>query len=182
MKNESKSDSQITMVCNDCLIEKPIDQFRPYTKKRKNKVYHSRIKSCRPCENKQRRERVKKNPEKTRESYKRYYQKNKSNPLFYLKKIARHHVYAALKKNSSTKKQKTEKYIGCTIEFLKEHIEKQFDNQMTWENYGSYWHIDHIIPLGLATTESELIQLLHYTNLQPLEASANILKAMKLDY
>jgi hypothetical protein len=182
MKNESKSDSQTTMACRCCLIKKPIDQFRKYKKKIKDKEHEFILKSCRPCENKQRKERTKKNPEKTKEMYKRYYEKNKSNPLFYLKKIARNHVYAALKKKSKTKRQKTEEYIGCTIEFLKEHIEKQFKDQMTWENYGSYWHIDHIIPLGLATTESELMQLLHYTNLQPLEASANILKAMKLDY
>jgi len=46
---------------------------------------------------------------------------------------------------------------------------------MTWENYGKYngdlnhgWDIDHIIPVCSAKTTEEVIELNHYTNLQPL--------------
>lgn len=46
---------------------------------------------------------------------------------------------------------------------------------MTWDNYGIYngtlnygWDIDHIKPTSLANTEQEIIELNHYTNLQPL--------------
>jgi len=62
------------------------------------------------------------------------------------------------------------------IEQLKEHLEKQFDENMTWDNYGE-WHIDHIIPLSSANTEEEMYKLCHYTNLQPLWAIDNIIKA-----
>jgi hypothetical protein len=37
---------------------------------------------------------------------------------------------------------------------------------MSWDNLGE-WHIDHIIPLASANTEKEMIDLCHYTNLQP---------------
>lgn len=39
-----------------------------------------------------------------------------------------------------------ERTIGITFFELKEHLEKQFDDIMKWENYGSYWVIDKIIP------------------------------------
>ena len=44
---------------------------------------------------------------------------------------------------------------------------------MTLDNHGTYWEIDHIIPLATATTEEDIIRLNHYTNLQPLEAYYN---------
>ena len=60
---------------------------------------------------------------------------------------------------------------------FKKYIKAMFyDNadgrHMTWENYGE-WHIDHKIPLASAKTESELISLCHYTNLQPLCSKVN---------
>ena len=46
---------------------------------------------------------------------------------------------------------------------------------MNWSNHGKYngefnfgWDIDHIIPISSAKSEEEIIQLNHYTNLQPL--------------
>ena len=39
---------------------------------------------------------------------------------------------------------------------------------MTWDNYGSYWSIDHICPCNQAQTEEELIKLQHHKNLRPM--------------
>jgi hypothetical protein len=50
---------------------------------------------------------------------------------------------------------------------------------MTWDNYGE-WHIDHIIPLSSAKTESELIDLFNYKNTQPLWAKDNLSKGNRL--
>jgi len=78
------------------------------------------------------------------------------------------------------KTNKTFNIIGCTPEFLKEYIENQFTEGMTWENHGQFgWHIDHIIPLSSVKTEEELYPLFHYTNLQPLWWLDNIKKGTK---
>lgn len=61
------------------------------------------------------------------------------------------------------------------------HMEKQFTKEMTWENYGSYWHIDHIIPLS-AFNLDEMDEAWALPNLRPFHAVANIKKADKLLY
>ena len=50
---------------------------------------------------------------------------------------------------------------------------------MSWDNRIE-WHLDHIIPISLATTEEEIIKLNHYTNFQPLWAEENIRKGNKV--
>lgn len=71
--------------------------------------------------------------------------------------------------------------IGCSLEELKNHLEKQFKVGMTWNNWSLFgWHIDHIIPLSSAKTESEMIKLCHYTNLQPLRAEENHKKGSRI--
>jgi hypothetical protein len=86
-----------------------------------------------------------------------------------------------LKSRKIYKTNKTFEIVGCTPEFLKEHLEKQFKEGMSWENYGLYgWHIDHIIPLSSSKTEEKIHQLSHYTNLQPLWAEDNLKKGNKI--
>jgi hypothetical protein len=84
-----------------------------------------------------------------------------------------------LKKSNITKKNKTFEIVGCTPQSLKEHLETQFIDGMSWDNR-SEWHIDHIIPLSSAKTEEELYGLCHYTNLQPLWAEDNLKKSNKI--
>lgn len=102
--------------------------------------------------------------------------KNDSN--FKLKELLRSRLYKATKAKSWKKNTKFNEYIGCTLEELKLHLEKQFTEGMSWDNQGE-WHIDHIIPLNSATTEEEMYKLCHYTNLQPMWASDNIRKSDK---
>jgi len=49
---------------------------------------------------------------------------------------------------------------------------------MTWDNYGSAWHVDHIIPLAAydLTDPEQQRQAFHYTNLQPMWAHENMAK------
>jgi hypothetical protein len=78
---------------------------------------------------------------------------------------------------TGTKKDfKSMEIVGCSIDFLRLHIESQFKPGMTWENHGPFgWHIDHIRPLCSfdLTKPEELAAALHYTNLQPLWAQDN---------
>lgn len=63
-------------------------------------------------------------------------------------------------------------YLGCSWERLRQHLESQFTDGMTWDNYGD-WHVDHITPLSNAITEEHARRLCHYTNLQPLWGTDN---------
>lgn len=68
-------------------------------------------------------------------------------------------------------------YLGCSKTQFKEHISSKLTPQMTWQNYGSLWHIDHIIPLKYNKPSLEqIIARLHYTNTQPMLAKDNIRK------
>tara|TARA_R110000751_G_scaffold131998_3_gene234420 strand:- start:438 stop:656 length:219 start_codon:yes stop_codon:yes gene_type:complete len=68
------------------------------------------------------------------------------------------------------------------------HLEDQFQDGMSWENYGrpngdylEGWHIDHIKPCALFNLEdaSQQKECFHYTNLQPLWAEDNLSKGDK---
>lgn len=115
------------------------------------------------------------------QNYKYYYSKNRreTDILFNLKNNVRHRVSEFLKVKNIRKKNKTFEIVGCSPQFLKEYLEKQFVNGMTWENRNE-WHIDHITPLSSAKTEEELYKLCHYTNLQPLWAEENLKKGNKI--
>lgn len=105
----------------------------------------------------------------------REYQINRRDldPLFKTQSLMRNVLNKALKRKGYTKRSKTNDIIGCDWQMLKEHIENQFTEEMNWDNHGTYWDIDHIIPLSNAKTEEEVLKLNHYTNLQPLESFYN---------
>jgi hypothetical protein len=103
----------------------------------------------------------------------------KNDVIFRLKCVMRSRLLSFLKTRNITKKNKTFDIVGCTPQFLKEHLEIQFTDGMTWDNR-SEWHIDHIIPLSSAKTEDELYKLCHYENLQPLWAEDNLKKSNKI--
>ena len=119
---------------------------------------------------------------KQRNNWTREYETNrrKTDTLFNLSKKIRSRVKDSLKAKRWNKNTKFNFYIGCSLEHLKMHIEKQFQIGMTWENYNYYgWHLDHIIPLSSAKTVEELYKLCHYTNLQPLWRIENQKKGSK---
>jgi hypothetical protein len=87
-------------------------------------------------------------------------------------------VRDALKKN--IKSINTLQLLGCSVDFLKSYLEKQFKPGMSWKNYGyDGWHIDHIKPCAsfdLAIPEEQR-KCFNYKNLQPLWAEENFSKA-----
>jgi hypothetical protein len=93
--------------------------------------------------------------------------------------------YAITKKYKITKHIKTIELLGCSIEELKQYLESQFKEGMSWDNYGiNGWHIDHIVPCASfdLTNPEQQKTCFHYTNLQPLWAIDNIKKGCKLNY
>lgn len=61
------------------------------------------------------------------------------------------------------------------MEELKEYLNPKLTSEMTWENYGSVWHIDHIIPCSSWDFFSEFESncCWNFRNLQPMLASEN---------
>lgn len=112
--------------------------------------------------------------------------KKRQNPWYRLAGNLRTRLGIALKQKALTKNSKLFEYLGCSIEVLVVHLEKQFQSGMSWNNYGRWhptldkWNIDHITPLSIAKTEEELYKLCHYTNLQPLWARENSSKKDKV--
>lgn len=73
--------------------------------------------------------------------------------------------------------------LGCSPEHLRIHLESQFKEGMTWDNYGiKGWHIDHIVPC--ASFDFTLIEdqkkCFHYSNLQPLWWLENVIKSDRI--
>lgn len=143
----------------------------------------------------------KENPEKEREARQKYTETHKELINEYHRKWKQNKrnndVHYKLKENTSrriryelnnffekNKSKKTIEYIGCSVDELKVHLENLFDENMNWNNYGSYWHIDHIIPCSAwdLSKEEDNFYCWNFMNLRPLEASKNRSKKDKYDY
>lgn len=82
-------------------------------------------------------------------------------------------------RSSAISKSKT---LGYSASELREHLERKFKKGMTWDNYGSEWVVDHIIPVAEydGTSASEMRECFSLFNLQPLWKKENREKWMKL--
>jgi len=72
--------------------------------------------------------------------------------------------------------------VGCDMNFLKQHLENLFTDNMDWGNYGmgmNKWCIDHIIPLDNFDLENEEEQkkAFHFSNLEPMWYCENASKS-----
>ena len=113
--------------------------------------------------------------------YSREYVKKrrKSDKLYALQINMRGRFKFELAKRGETKWLKVNEYLGCSWVELRDYLEAQFTDDMSWNNYGE-WHVDHIVPLAIAENKEQLVELCHYTNLRPLWAFDNISKGAKL--
>ena len=116
-----------------------------------------------------------------RKKYVSDYMRNRKNqdPIFKLTNNIRKQMCSALR--GTRKSAKTLELIGCDIIGLKVHLESQFKDGMTWDNYGE-WHVDHIIPCASFdfSEKGEQERCFHYSNLQPLWAGENQSKGSKI--
>lgn len=174
-------------VCSECGKSKELstDNFQPSFDKRKNKTYFKG--KCRECLNKYQREFFKQNPEygknwkaENKDWIRQQERERRAIDInFKLKKNVSRSISHALNKVLSNKNGlSTIKYLPYTLTELKEHLEKQFDSNMSWGNYGSYWHIDHIVPHSLfaytSMEDDNFQKCWALSNLRPLEAHQNM--------
>jgi hypothetical protein len=121
---------------------------------------------------------------RTQANYRRYWQRQRDQGTD--RAIAlnlRNRITVAMMRYGTTKSNSTEVLIGCSVPDLRQHLEVQFVDGMTWDNYGRIgWHIDHIRPCASfdLTDPAQQRQCFHYSNLQPLWAADNIRKGAKL--
>jgi hypothetical protein len=117
--------------------------------------------------------------------YKRVYEKNKkdSDPSYKLACYTRTAIYTCLKERNINKYENTFNLLPYTLEELIVHLENQFTDGMTWENYGD-WHVDHIKPMTSFIMESpedkEFQECWALKNLQPLWAEDNLSKGSNI--
>jgi hypothetical protein len=80
-------------------------------------------------------------------------------------------------------KDKYSSLIGLSMSNYIKWLEFQFDDKMSWDNYGTYWHIDHVMPCSLfdLTIEEEILKCFNWKNLRPLNGIDNIKKGNKID-
>lgn len=79
--------------------------------------------------------------------------------------------------------RQTQSLVGYTGQELRQHLERQFLDGMSWDNYGD-WHIDHILPLSSFRAESvgdaHVRRAWALSNLRPMWARENIQKGDKI--
>ena len=107
--------------------------------------------------------------------------KKKTDIQYKLKSSLRTRLYQSI--NGNFKAGSAVRDLGCTVEELKQYLESKFLPGMSWDNWThDGWHIDHIKPLDSfdLTDRNQLLEACHYTNLQPLWATDNLVKSNKL--
>ncbi len=166
-----------TKCCSICSIEKLLTAF--YTRAASK---DSRTSQCKSCErvrklhyyNSNRQEasiRARDYKLNNREHLNEYQKKKIRKDLNYrLSKNLRNRLNQILRKNKTDRVGSAVKDLGCIVSEFKIYIEELFRDGMSWENYGTTWHLDHIIPLCNfdLTNREHFIKACHYTNLQPL--------------
>jgi len=186
-KDKQKSDG-MTSNCKSCLYEyresrrvELADGAKIYRSKNKEKISEAKKTHYR------------KNRDEILADSKLYQSKNKDKINARIKKKretnAEFRVSCCLRKRlnraikGENKSAATKELLGCTYKYVRQHLENQFTEGMSWDNHGLHgWHIDHIMPCAsfdLSDPEQQR-ECFHYTNLQPLWAEDNLKKSDKI--
>jgi hypothetical protein len=92
----------------------------------------------------------------------------------------KHAIYMAIKNNKEG--GSWENLVGYNLKQLKKYLESKFDKNMNWDNFGSYWWIDKIIPVRAYNFSiyGEFKKCWSLKNLRPLQKNKCMLKSDKL--
>lgn len=184
-------DPENNFICNDCHQEKLKKEFG-YNRKVCNECSKRQNREYRRSEWGKEKSRIwnENNNERMTELQSHWYQNNKekrnkeyneryhSDPLFKFKCLCKRRIQVAFKNKNLQKSNKTIKYLNCDISFLIEWFKLCFDSNMTLENHGIYWHMDHVIPVNTfdLTNEEDVLLCFSWFNLSPLNGSENMSK------
>jgi ATP-dependent Lon protease len=159
-------------------------ESKPETKKRKSENHKKWSEQNKEHLKQYIKEYRKNNVDKIRQikrDYERY--RKASDPAYKLISNFRTAIYQVLKENNVEKNKHYFDILKYTPEELISHLEKQFTDSMTWENYGE-WHVDHRMPISSFNFESvdddSFIKCWSLENLQPMWGKENIIKGSKI--
>ena len=125
-----------------------------------------------------------KNIDKHRE-YKRKYEKHRkdTDPLYKLITNFRTAIWTVLKESNVDKYGHYFDVLQYSPDELINHLETQFKDDMTWDNYG-IWHVDHKLPITSFDIQEmgdeEFMKCWSLDNLQPMWGEENIRKSNKI--
>lgn len=118
------------------------------------------------------------NKARVKEGVKRWRKhKQKTDPQFRMINNVRRRSKEMMFSSPVTTQKGFYKYFGCDKQTLYAHLESKFAPEMSWDNYGVVWQVDHVVPLSLGKHDANLLlKLCHYKNLQPLTPQENTRK------
>lgn len=178
--------------CINCNVDYPEDEFFYKKNSRTGKKINSV--QCKPCFVK-----------KVQANKQKYYQANKERVAEYnsspdikkrrnIRKKARKQEEPEFKTIESLKARihevlkgykgcSSSSLLNCTREQLYEWLEYNFVDGMSWNNYGTNWHIDHVVPISFFdnTNKDEQYLCFNWSNLRPLLKERNMSKSSKID-
>jgi hypothetical protein len=164
-------------------------QYKAYREANKDKI-KAQYKAYREANKDKIKARLKAYHEANKDKAKAYKEANKSKTNAYLRIRTKTDIQFKIRQNTRRRLNRHVKQrlyrskgiYGINEEGLIKHIESQFQEGMTWDNYSNKgWHIDHRIPCTAfdLTDESEAKRCFHYTNLTPMWAKDNMSKGNK---
>ena len=153
VKNGKKKQKSILIKCDKCLKQKLIKEIVTKAEIYKKKHYKKNI--CQDCFI----------------TFEKDNCKNKS--LNY--RIKKHLAWRL--RDATNKIDSTMNYIGCNIQYVREWIEYNFTEEMNWDNYETFWSIDHVIPICNfdLTIENEKYKCWNWSNLIPVQTNNSFL-------
>ena len=159
---ESRRDG-LSPYCSLCITAKSLEYSRrPYVQKKQDKYERS---------------------ERYYANNKRRYEKKKVEDENYkLALYCRNRINTLIVTQNAKKLMGTFYLIGCSILELRQHIESQFEDGMTWQNHSRKgWHIDHRLPVNAFNLQDPIQQLaaFNWRNLHPMWGIPNIQKGAK---
>lgn len=171
--------------CSKCATEQSAVEYR----------FRSNV--CRTCEKNRLYEWREENPEKFKAICQRYREKDdyreKQNDYlrtryatdmnFKLERLYRSRVRLFIKGGIKSGNEKYTEMLGCSWDVLREWLESNFSPEMNWENYGTFWHVDHTMPCASFdfTDEASVRACFNWSNLAPMVGAENLSKGDKIN-
>ena len=125
------------------------------------------------------------NKNKIIESYRQYVKSRRDSDLIY--KLACNFRSRTIKASKSQNVRKTNKTFdlpGCSHSFLRQRTIYQLYGNMTFENYGSVWQIDHCLPVASFNImdEIDMKKCFNWVNLRSMYSNENNSKKAKINH